>query len=168
MRKNSKRKNLARHLVGVKPALPAIVLAAMSGTASAALNVYESFNYSTGPLQGNTNVGGGTANGFSWLQAGVGNPPPGINVTSGSLTGPAELPPSVGNDLSITHSLLSDGATNRLALNQNYVSGNIYYSFLLNVGSLTNSNNTTGAYFLAMNNTGNSSQTGNPTVVPGR
>src|SRR5206468_1109233 len=73
MRKNSKRKNFARHLVAVKPALPAIVLAAMSATASAALNVYESFNYSTGQLQGNTNAGGGTANGFSWLQADTGN-----------------------------------------------------------------------------------------------
>ena len=38
-------------------------LAALSGTASAALNVYDSFNYSTGQLQGNTNAGGGTANG---------------------------------------------------------------------------------------------------------
>src|SRR5438477_9525975 len=61
--------------------LAAAALAAMSGAASAALNVYDPFNYSTGALQGNTNAGGGTANGNSWLQAGVANPPTGINVT---------------------------------------------------------------------------------------
>src|SRR5207244_1847591 len=57
--------------------LAAAALAALSGTASATLNVYDSFNYSTGQLQGNTNAGGGTANGNVWLQAGVANPPTG-------------------------------------------------------------------------------------------
>src|SRR5688572_2463503 len=121
MRKNTKRKNttITRTLIAVKPVLPAIALAALSTTASAALNIYESFDYSTGALQGNTNAGGGAANGNVCHRAGTGNPPTGINVTSGSLTGPAELPPSVGNDLSITHVLVNDGATNRLALDQN-------------------------------------------------
>src|SRR5262245_20935290 len=101
MRRNQK---LVRAVMAVKPAvLPAIALATMSATASATLNIYEPFNYSPSPLQGNTNTSAGTvANGKSWLQAGVGNPPPGINVTSGSLTGPVELPPSVGNGLAIT------------------------------------------------------------------
>ena len=59
-----KRSNLAlslEHLStkGRKTAiLAAAALAALSGTASAALNVYESFNYSIGQLQGNTNAGG--------------------------------------------------------------------------------------------------------------
>src|SRR5437879_1225044 len=80
-----------------RAALAAISMAALSSTASATLNIYEPFNYSPGALQGNTNTSAGTtASGNMWLQAGVGNPPPGINVTSGNLTGPSQLPPAVG------------------------------------------------------------------------
>ena len=38
----------------------------------------------------------------------------------------------------------------------------IYYSFLLDVTDLTNSNTTTGGFFFSLNNTADSSQTGNP------
>ncbi len=74
-----------------------------SSSASAALNVYEPFNYSTGALQDQVdNSGVGTANGNTWLRAGTANPPSNINVASGNLTGPAELPPAIGNELTIT------------------------------------------------------------------
>ena len=150
-------------------ALAAIAVAALNATASAAVNIYEPFNYSTGALQGNTNTSSGTtANGNLWQRAGTGNPPAGINVTSGSLSGPSELPPSVGNGLTLSHSLTNDGAMNRLALDQNYTTGFVYYSFLLNVANLTNANNTTGAFFLSLNNSADVSQTNNPTVVPGK
>ena len=144
--------------------LAAIAVAALSTTASATLNIYEPFNYSAGQLQGNTNASAGTsANGLAWLQAGTGNPPPGINVTAGSLTGPAALPPPVGNQLAITHQTANDGSTNRLAFgastSSSYTSGTVYYSFLLNVSSLANSNTGAGAFFLSLNNTGNSSHT---------
>ena len=74
--------------------------------ASAVLNIYEPFDYSTGLLQGkalpNTPGTYGTAAGQTWVRAGVQDFPEGINVTNGSLTGPSVLPPSVGNDLSFT------------------------------------------------------------------
>ncbi len=44
----------------------------------------------------------------------------------------------------------------------------MYYSFLLDITDLTGSNNTTGGFFFSLNNTGNSSQTGNPSVTPGK
>ena len=55
-----------------------------------------------------------------------------------------------------------------MALGQQYTSGTVYYSFLLDVNALTGSNNTTGGFFFSLNNTGNSSQTGNPSVTPGK
>ena len=141
-----------------------------SSSALAALNIYEPFNYSTGSLQGQVNSGGGTANGNTWLQAGSANPPSAINVTTGSLTGSLALPPSVGNALSITGNGNGSGSTNRLALGQQYTSGTVYYSFLLDATdlNLAQSNNTTGGFFFSLNNTGNSSQTGNPSVVPAK
>ena len=89
-----------------------------SSPALAVLNIYEPFNYSTGSLQGQTldgTAGGfntGTAKGNSWLQAGSANPPSAINVASGTLTGPAELPPAIGNDLTITG--VGNGSTPRI------------------------------------------------------
>src|SRR5687767_6866470 len=121
MRKNHK---FGRTLRGIKPVLPAIAMAAMSATASAALNIYEPFNYSTGSLQGQTNTTAGTtANGNFWQRAGVANPPSVINVASGSLVGPLELVPSAANSATINGSGNGAGSTNRLALDQNYTSG---------------------------------------------
>src|SRR5215207_6542638 len=107
MRKSRK---LGRAIKRVQPAVSAIALAAMSATASGTTWIYEPFNYAVSPppppvpLQGQTNTSTGTsANGLTWLQAGGGvnavQIPAGINVTSGNLSGPTELVPSVGNDL---------------------------------------------------------------------
>jgi autotransporter-associated beta strand protein len=146
-----------------------VALSLWSSSASAALNVYDPFNYSPGALLGNTNNSGvGTANGNIWLNAGVGAV--GEIVTTASLTSPAGVPVPVGNELSVTN-ILSGNPTNRLALDQNYTAAGgltLYFSMLLNVTDLTNSNNTTGGFFFSFNNTGNSAQGNDPTVMPGR
>src|SRR6185437_2555453 len=162
MRKNEK---LVRAIWGVTPI---IAMTTLCGSLSAALNIYEPFNYSTGPLQGNINTSAGTtANGKAWVQAGPANPPGSINVVSGSLTGPTVLPPSLGNSVQINGFIGGDGSTNRLPLGQQYLSGTVYYSFLLDVSDLTNSNSTTGGFFFALNNSINP-QTGAPGVSPGK
>src|SRR5207249_3314279 len=50
--------------------------------------------------------------------------------------------------------------------------GTVYFSFLLNLSQLPTGtgslNNTTGDFFFSLNNTANNSQTGNPSVAPGR
>ena len=176
MRKNQTRKNrkLTRAFVGVKPVLPAIALAAMSTTASATLLIYEPFNYSTAqPLLGLTNTSAGTtASGNSWLRASSSATTTAINIdsTAGSLTGPAELPASIGNELKLTGNGNNSGGANRLAFNSTISTGSVYYSFLMRVDDLNvaQSNNSLGAFFMSLNNTGNSATTNNPTTVPGK
>jgi len=168
---------------GRRGAIAAIALAALSTKASATLNVYEPFNYSVGTLQGDTNTQTGTTAGVanggagtSWLRAGTANPPNQVNVFTGNLDGtPLGLTPSLtgSNSLSLNGGPNNgDGSMNRLAINAGaagYNSGTVFYSFLLDVtGGLTNSNNTTGAFFFSLNNTANSSQTNNPTTLPGK
>jgi fibronectin-binding autotransporter adhesin len=99
-----------------------------------------------------------------------------IDIANGSLTAPAEastLKSAIGNSLSILDGTNS-GAADRLAFRadagtgSNVTSGSIFYSFLLNVGSLTGSNNVAGDYFITLNNTANAATTANPSVVPGQ
>jgi hypothetical protein len=145
---------------------------ALVSQASAA-TILEPFDYGPGSLQDSTL----TATGRSWLRAGTANPPDSINVVSGSLTAPTGLPPSSGNAVAITGSGNGSGASERLAITTGTVgvdeagfitSGTVYYSFLLNVSELTGSNNTIGGFFTGLNNTGNQSQTGNPSVAGAR
>ena len=148
-----------------------------SSTASAVNLIYEPFDYTSGAaLLGQTNTSGGTTAGTasnSWLRAApAATPANSINIASGSLTGPSELKTSTGNSLSILDGTNS-GAADRLAFRSttgagdNITSGTIYYSFLLRVDSLVGANDTTGDYFISLNNTANQATTANPTVFPG-
>jgi hypothetical protein len=133
-------------------------------TASAAFIAYEPFNDSTGSLIGQTNA----SNGMTWLRAGTSATASAINVVSGNLAVPPPMLPPVGNSLAITGIGDGSGSSARLALGQTITSGTVYYSFALRGDALTGSNNTIGGFFIAFNNTGNSSQTGNPSVAPAR
>ena len=53
-----------------------------------------------------------------------------------------------------------------VATGDNITTGTIYYSFLLRVDSLTGANNTSGDYFISLNNTANNITQANPTVFP--
>jgi autotransporter-associated beta strand protein len=146
-----------------------VITVSLSSTAAlAALFIYEDFDYATGQLQGNQYDPNNAAH--IWQRAGVANPPSAINVVSGNLTGPEELQTSVGNSVALTGDGSSAGSTNRLWLGQANATPapTIYYSFLLRVDALTGSSTGNIEDFLSLNNTGNASQAGNPTVRPGR
>jgi hypothetical protein len=102
------------------------------------------------------------------LRAGVSANPSAINVVSGNLAMPPQMTPPVGNSVAINGIGDGNGSSERLALGQLVNSGTVYYSFALRADALTGSNNTTGGFFIAFNNTGNSSQTTNPGVAPAR
>jgi hypothetical protein len=135
-----------------------------AGTVTAGLIAYEPFDYSAGSLLGQTNA----SNGKSWLRAGVSANPTAINVVSGNLAVPALMPAAVGNSVAITGIGDGSGSAERLALGQLVTSGTVFYSFALRVDALTGSNNGIGGLFMAFNNTGDASQTTNPTVTPAR
>ncbi len=82
------------------------------------------------------------------------------------------MPAAIGNSLAITGSGDVSGSTDRLPFfqgsGQGITSGTVYYSFALRVDDLTGSNNGIGGFFISFNNTGNASQTTNPSVVPAR
>jgi autotransporter-associated beta strand protein len=168
MRKNHK---LVRAIAGITPV---IALAALSGTASATTYIYEPFDYTAPappqPLLGQTNTYVSPSR--SWLLASDTTPLTALNTASGSLTGPAELKPSIGHSLAIAGVGTNSGGTERFSLfndtTTSVSTGSLYYSFLLNVNALTGSNNTIGGYFFSLNNTGNSSQATDPTISPAR
>jgi hypothetical protein len=153
--------------------LAAIAALGVVASQACAATILEPFDYDPGSLQGNTLA----ATGRSWLRAGTANPPDSINVVAGSLTAPTGLPASSGNAVSITGSGNGSGSSQRLAITTGTVgvdeagfitSGTVYYSFLLNVSELTGSNTTVGGFFTGLNNTGDQSQSGNPSVVGAR
>jgi len=136
----------------------------VASTASAAFIAYEPFDYSTGSVQGQTNP----SNGMTWLRAGTSANPSAINVASGNLSVPAKITTPIGNAATINGIGDGSGSTTRLALGQTFTSGSVYYSFAFRADALTGSNNTIGGFFISFNNTGNSSQTTNPSVAPAR
>jgi hypothetical protein len=140
------------------------VALSLASAASAGLIVYEPFDYPTGSLQGQTNP----SNGLTWLRAGTSSNPTAINVASGNLAVPPTMSTPVGNSATINGIGDGSGSTTRLALGQTITSGNVYYSFAFRADALTGSNNTIGGFFISFNNTGNSSQTTNPSVAPAR
>jgi hypothetical protein len=102
-------------------------------SASATLLFSEAFNYSPGALAGKTNPGNSTA----WTTAATT-----LSITSGDLTYPG-LADQGGNELSITNG----SATSSINTFANQTSGQIYYSFLLDVVTQDSGNQ----YFTAMN-----------------
>jgi len=151
----------------LKTVVAAVSLAAVSSVASAALLVSEPFNYTSGqPLLGQTNTNSGTV----WQRAASQTTTTALNIGAGNLTAPITEPPASGNSLAITGIGNVSGGANRLAFapaaNPNIVTtGTVYYSFVMNVTSLTGSNNTAGGFFIGLNNTGDAATTTNPTTV---
>jgi hypothetical protein len=134
------------------------------GTAPAAFIAYEPFNGNTGSLLGQTNA----SNGMSWLRAGTSADPTAIKEVTGNLSLTNGMPAPVGNSVALTGIGDGSGAAERLPLGTLVTSGTVYYSFTMRVDNLTGSNNGIGGLFMAFNNTGNASQTTNPSVTPAR
>src|SRR5689334_9658698 len=141
-----------------------------AGTVPAALIAYEPFDYTASTrVLGQANPSTGTP----WrLAAQTGTTDTtAINVASGNLTPPPALLAAVGNSATINGVGNLSGAADRLAFSPGFVadSGNtIYYSLLLRGDSLSGSNNTTGGFFIGLNNTGDTATTSNPSSVAAR
>jgi hypothetical protein len=142
----------------------------VASSAPAGLIVYEPFDYTANTrVLGQTNSSTGTP----WrLAAGSSaTDTTAINVASGNLTAPPELPTPVGNSATINGNGSLSGAANRLAFSTGSTgfvadSGNtVYYSLLLRGDSLSGSNNTIGGFFIGLNNTGDTATTSNPSAV---
>jgi autotransporter-associated beta strand protein len=154
-------------------------------SASAINLIYEPFDYTAGAdLLGQRNTSVGTTAGTAvqtdtsignlWLRgAPAATPADTVDIVNGSLAGPSALKASVGNALTITDTASDSGAADRLAFRAdatsaaNITSGTVYYSFLLRVDNLNGANDTSGDYFISLNNTANANTTANPTVHPG-
>lgn len=151
----------------MKWALTAMAVLYSAAAVSAAPLIYEGFNYTGGQeLTGNTNP----STGNTWLQAAP-NPAStslaDINTISPGLTA---MGYGAGGAVAITGNAngSTNGGADRLALPSQITSGTVYYSFAMRVDSLDGSNNGIGAFFIGLNNTGNSSQTSIPNVVGAR
>ena len=147
------------------------VLGLCASQASAAVLIYEPFNYTYNspngdPIQGNTPAVPGTQ---TWLQAGTANPPQQIRVASGNLAVPSPLASPVGNSAAITGGAVGNGAANRLGLGSTISAdgSNVYFSFPLRIDALTGSNSVIGGFFIGLNNS-IGTQTGNPSAVVAR
>jgi hypothetical protein len=138
----------------------------LAGSASAALLAYEPFDYTSGnALLGQSNASTGSV----WQRAATATSTTAITVGSGNLTPPTPLQPALGNSLSISGAGNSSGGANRLGFVSGVVtSGTVYYSFEMKVTDLTPSNNVIGGFFVALNNTGDSATTSNPSVAPAK
>jgi hypothetical protein len=143
------------------------ILGLAASQASAAVLIYEPFDYTVGQdLLGQT---------FSsprvWRRAATtAGQPSSIDIVSGSLTPPVTLQPAVGNSISIpgVGSPSASGAATRLALATGITANagvTVYYSLSLRVDSLSGSNNTTGGFITGFNNTGDVDTTTNPGSV---
>ena len=143
--------------------LALLVLCCCAVPAQAALFRYEPFNY---PDMGSTLQGKTNPDGETWQRAGVADPPSEITVASGNLAVPAELQTAVGNSLEIDGVGNGASSSNRLAIGQTIsaAGSTVYYSFALRIDELTGSTNTTGGFFVALNNS-TGSQATNPTAA---
>lgn len=143
--------------------------------APATLYINEPFKYSfyvSGiPLNGNI-YDGSTSPPRAWrLAASSASRTAGITIGNGSLTGSVEETGS--NSVLMTGSPSTTGGALRLGINSNsttagdVTSGTVYYSFLLNVSSISGLGTNFGLFF-GLNDNDNSSTQNDPTVVPGR
>jgi hypothetical protein len=151
----------------------AMIAAGLPSTTSADVVLYEPFDYDAGPVLGESNPSTGT----SWLLAagsGAGGATTAINVANSNPMPPAGVQPAVGNYATITGNGNFSGAANRLAFNSASTgfaadSGStVYYSLVLRVDDVTNSNTGVGGFFFGFNNTGNAATTTNPGAVAAR
>jgi len=143
--------------------LAAVLLASCASSAAHAAMMYEPFDYNTGNLGLNTN-----SNGQTWYSSATSGTDDRVQVTSGSLTAPAGLPPSVGNATTFGGA----GRTDRIGMNLgNINSGQVYYSLLLKVSDLTGTT-AGGATVFGFNNTlqtaANHDTATQPSTISGR
>jgi hypothetical protein len=145
----------------------AVVSVSLTSAASAALIVYEPFDYPANQrVLGQTNP----SNGNTWLRAAAATDTTAINTAAGSLTPPLGLAEAAGNSAKITGVGTSSGGANRLGFaGFGTNSGNtVYYSLLLRIDDVSNSNNTLGGFFIGFNDNGNVATATNPTSVAAR
>jgi hypothetical protein len=148
-------------------------------SSEAALLRYEPFDYNDvgATVEGKTNPDGET-----WVAAYGNSTAPGlIKITSGSLGMPAGMSPPIGNSVeidggpsSVGTNPFQNGKALRLPLDDDgatvaVVNGGdtVYYSLALRIDELTGATNTTGGFFIGLNNTGDAS-TANPGSVAAR
>jgi hypothetical protein len=155
-------------------ALQCVLASSLVTSASAALLVYEPFNYTENTrVLGQTNAFTGTPWRLAAASTAAGDTTA-INVASGNLSPPPGLAPAVGNSATITGVGNLSGASNRLAFDSSSTgfaadSGNtVYYSLLLRADSLSGSNSTVGGFFIGLNNTGDAATATNPTAAAAR
>lgn len=132
---------------------------------SAATLLYEPFNYSTpSTLDGQV-----APTSSVWSVASTNTTPPPINVISGSLSGPAQLPASMANMIQWgAIGSATNGAVDRVEVTQQ-TSGTVYWSMLFRVDDLTNAvTGTTGAFVAGFNNKPGSQTSGVITVAGAR
>jgi hypothetical protein len=156
-----------------------MVFGLWAGAANAALLRYEPFDYNDvgTTVEGKTNPDGET-----WVAAYGNTTPPGlIKVASGNLGMPPEMSPPIGNSAEIDGGPSSvgtnpaqNGKALRLPLNDSGTAvvtvdsgGTVYYSLALRIDELTNSNQTTGGFFVGLNN-GGAASASNPTAAGAR
>jgi hypothetical protein len=148
-------------------------------SATAALLRYEPFDYNDvgTTVEGKTNPDGET-----WVAAYGNATPPGlIKVTSGNLGMPPEMSQAVGNSAeidggpsSVGTNPFQNGKALRLPLDDDGATvvtmnsgGTVYYSLALRIDELTDSTNTTGGFFIGLNN-GGAASASNPTASAAR
>jgi hypothetical protein len=144
----------------------------LTAGASAELILYEPFDYPSGQrVLGQTNP----STGNPWrLAAAVGTTDTtAINTAAGNLTAPPGLSDALGNSATITGVGNLSGATNRLGFptgtGANTNSGEtVYYSLLLRIDDVSNSNTGVGGFFIGLNNLGDTASTPNPGSVAAR
>jgi hypothetical protein len=149
----------------------AVIYTLLSSSTSAGIIAYEPFDYSAPQrVLGRTNP----STGNNWLLAaasGAGGDTTAINVASGNLTPPPELGSAIGNSATVNGVGNLSGAANRLAFTTGYGTNSgatVYYSLLLRIDDVTNSNNQLGGFFIGLNDTGNTATTTNPGSVAAR
>jgi hypothetical protein len=143
------------------------ILGLAASQASAAVLIYEPFDYTVGQdLLGQVH-----SSTRPWRRASpVASPPSSIDIVGGNLAVPSALPAGTGNSITIpgVGSPAASGAATRLALATGIVANTdvtVYYSLSLRVDALTGSNNTTGGFIAGFNNTGDIDTTTNPGSV---
>jgi hypothetical protein len=149
----------------------ALIVIWFASGASAALLVYEPFDYPAGErVLGQTNP----STGNDWLlaaAAGASGDTTAINTASGNLSPPPALGDAVGNSATITGVGNLSGAANRLGLGTSFDANSgdtVYYSLLLRIDDVSNSNTGVGGFFIGLNNLGNTASTTNPGSVAAR
>ena len=151
----------------MRKVLVAGVLGLCASQASAAVLIYEPFDYTIGQDL----LGQDHPTLASWRRAATtAGQPSSIDIVSGNLTPPLELQPALGNSITVpgVGSPASNGAATRLALATGVTANagvTMYYSLVLRVDSLAGSNNTTGGFITGFNNTGDADTTTNPSAV---